>query len=125
MAPHRCGRLPLASTVRTTEIVSHRAVIRLRAEARRIDAEGRRSAPPGICGKGFRAAGAGRPWRGVRKLPQRKRQTNVRIKTYVVSWTVTVESDSEQGAVETALDLLAAGEILPCVVEQKEGERKP
>jgi len=49
----------------------------------------------------------------------------VRIKTYVVSWTVTVESDSEQGAVETALDLLAAGEILPRVVEQKEGERNP
>ena len=37
----------------------------------------------------------------------------MKIKTYVVSWTVTVESDSDQGALETALDLLAAGEIRP------------
>ena len=32
---------------------------------------------------------------------------------YVVSWAVTVEPDSWQGALETALDLLAAGEIRP------------
>ena len=44
---------------------------------------------------------------------KQKREANVKIKTYVVSWTVTVESDSEQGALEPALDLLAAGEILP------------
>ena len=48
-------------------------------------------------------------------MTKRKRETNLKIKTYIVSWTVTVESDSEQGALETALDLLAAGEILPRV----------
>ena len=32
---------------------------------------------------------------------------------YVVSWAVTVEPDSGQGALETALDFLAAGEIRP------------
>ena len=54
---------------------------------------------------------------------KQKREANVKIKTYVVSWTVTVESDSEQGALETALDLLAAGEILPRVAREKNLER--
>ena len=55
--------------------------------------------------KGFRAGAVRVMARGVGKLPQltkRKRETNVKIKTYVVSWMVTVESDSEQGAAETA-----------------------
>jgi len=37
----------------------------------------------------------------------------VMAQAYVVSWAVTVEPDSWQGALETALDLLAAGEIRP------------
>jgi hypothetical protein len=39
------------------------------------------------------------------------------LKQYLVSWTITVESDSPEGAVETAMDAMAEGNIAPEVEE--------
>jgi hypothetical protein len=45
------------------------------------------------------------------------------MKQYIVTWTITLESDSADGALESALDAMAAGNISPEVEElDKEDE---
>lgn len=45
------------------------------------------------------------------------------MKQYIVTWTITLESDSADGAVESALDVLAQGDIAPEVEELEEEEQ--
>ena len=47
------------------------------------------------------------------------------MKKYIVTWTLILESDSEEGALESALDAMAAGNVDAVVEELDDHLRTP